>query len=432
LPGEGYFAIGDLNGDGIPDLVNTTLNIAFGNGNGTFQPPVHYSVSPTSQNLVLSDLRNNGLTDIAVQGLTAISVLLSQGKGKFEDGEWTAVADGAGCGAAADYNGDGHPDLAVNTGQGIAVLLGTGKAASPFVPGTAIPLSGAGCLVTADLNGDGIPDLLVPAAGAIVAYLGNGDGTFTQKSSTPAPTGGYLAVADFNHDGKLDFATSGNLLALGNGDGTFQTPKPFVPKLRPETAGFANIAAGDLNGDGWPDLILTDPEHNYLYVLIDNQIGGFTEHVITTGARALEPTQVVFADVNGDGNLDAVVGLGLIGGAAIFLGDGKGGLTIQTELKDVIGVPGPVMVADVNGDGIPDVCLMEANSLAIFLGKGNAAFAAPFYIGAGPEPDAILAENLHGQPASAGEPDIVAPDASGGVTVLINTTKPTGHVKSPE
>ena len=50
-------------------------------------------------------------------------------------------------------------------------------------------------------------------------------------------------------------------------------------------------------------------------------------------------------------------------------------------------------------------------------------FATPFYIGAGPNPGGILAENLHGQPATAGRPDLVAPDISGGVMVLINTSK---------
>ena len=118
-------------------------------------------------------------------------------------------------------------------------------------------MANAACLVTGDLNGDGIPDLLVPSNGTVVAYLGNGDGTFTLKGNTATPSGGYLALGDFNHDGKLDFATSGNLLALGNGDGSFQTPTAIVSN--PPGTGFSNIAAGDINNDGWPDLVLTNP-----------------------------------------------------------------------------------------------------------------------------------------------------------------------------
>src|ERR1035438_8252277 len=142
----------------------------------------------------------------------------------------------------------------------------------PFKTGTTIALPNAACLVTGDLNGDGIPDLLVPAqnappaaASTMYAYLGNGDGTFTQKSATALSTPGFIVLADFNGDGKLDFATSGNLLALGNGDGPFQTPAPFVPKVLPATQrdGFDEIAVGDLNGDGWPDLVLTDFWNSY-------------------------------------------------------------------------------------------------------------------------------------------------------------------------
>jgi hypothetical protein len=81
------------------------------------------------------------------------------------------------------------------------------------------------------------------------------------------------------------------------------------------------------------------------------------------------------------------------------------------------------MVADVNGDGIPDIEILGANTIAVYLGEGGATYATPFYIGLGPSPGMVLVENLHGQLSSAGLPDIVAPDYSGGVTVLLNLTK---------
>lgn len=81
------------------------------------------------------------------------------------------------------------------------------------------------------------------------------------------------------------------------------------------------------------------------------------------------------------------------------------------------------MVAGLNGDGIPDVAVLGADTLAIYLGNVNATYMSPFYIGTGSSPGSILTENLHGQAASEGLPDIVAPDCSGGVMVLINTTK---------
>jgi hypothetical protein len=428
MPGETVTAIADVNGDGIPDLVNSYGYVALGEGHAKFKAPVHYPIQTTASgtgpgNVVPAHLRSPSLVDLVAAGSGALSVLLNTGNKGFEDGRWTTLPSGAGCGAAADFNGDGKPDLAVNTSQGISVLLGTGSALSPFTPGTAIPLSGADCLVTADLNGDRIPDLLVPSAGAMNAYLGKGDGTFTLKSSTPLSASGYVAVADFNHDGKLDFATSSNLLALGNGDGTFQTPVPLV--ANPPLGLFTDLVAGDLNGDGWPDLVLTNWYYtSTIYILLNNQHGGFTQSTITACKEPFcYPSGIVLADVNGDGNLDLIVAEAESGGVVIYLGDGKGGFTEKQSLSDILMTPGPVVVADLNGDGIPDIGLMEAGTLGIFLGKGDGTFDAPFYIGAGPTPGGILAENLHGQPASAGHADLVAPDLSGGVMVLINTTK---------
>jgi hypothetical protein len=105
------------------------------------------------------------------------------------------------------------------------------------------------------------------------------------------------------------------------------------------------------------------------------------------------------------------------------LGNGKGGLIPGQALANTFDLPGPLTVADVNGDGIPDILEEVEGTVQIFLGRGNGTFATPFYVGVGPAPGDILTENLHGQSATAGIPDIVAPDVTGGVTVLINETK---------
>jgi hypothetical protein len=61
--------------------------------------------------------------------------------------------------------------------------------------------------------------------------------------------------------------------------------------------------------------------------------------------------------------------------------------------------------------------------VGVFLGKGNATFEAQLGFGAGPAPGFILTQDLHGQSPTGGLPDIVVPDTSGGVMVLINKTK---------
>lgn len=209
-------------------------------------------------------------------------------------------------------------------------------------------------------------------------------------------------------------------MALGNGDGTFQGPSDIVASS-PST-GFSGIAAGDINNDGWPDLVMTNNAvpYNDVFVLLNNQQGGFTQMPTDFGALTTAP---ILVDVNGDGNLDLVVQDTASGGASIYLGNRTGTFEYSQLLGSPLGIVGSILAADVNGDGIPDVCVSGGDTLAIYLGEGDAKYATPFDIGTGPSPSNLLVENLHGQSASAGLPDIVEPDGSGGVIVLLNLTK---------
>ena len=424
LPEYSPFTIGDVNGDGIPDLVNGYGYIAFGKGNGTFDPPVYY---PTDSSLfgpynpVVADLRNNGLNDIVVQGSQAVSVLLAEGKGKFEDGIWTPVAGAISCGAPADFTSNGKPDLAMLTTQGISILLGTGNGTKPYTTGPSIALSGAGCPLAADLTRNGIQDLLVPQQSTIFSYLGSGAGTFTQKGSAvfPAPFGDY-SIGDFNNDGYPDIVTSTYYIAYGKGDGTFQSPVSFW--TNPPYCLFTEAAAGDFNNDGFSDLAITCNSTNSIYILMNNKKGGFT---VSSISNSEGPYGILLADLTGSGNLDMLVSSYDAPTMYVYLGNGKGGFTLKQEIPFLIGAAS-YAVADVNGDGKPDLLWLNSytDSVAVFLGAGNGAFAkTPFYLGTGPAPAQVLTQNLHGQSPTAGVPDIVLPDGSGGVRVLLNETK---------
>ena len=356
-------AIADVNGDGKPDVVvanciasdgytcgaEGTVGVLLGNGNGTFQPVVTY------------DSGGVGATSIAI----------------------------------ADVDGDGRPDLIVaNCGpspsgpgscQGpyqldgiVSVLLGNGD--GTFQPAVSYDSGGLGPngVVIADVNGDGELDIVVggsensSGAGDVGVLLGNGDGTFQPVVAYGPGFRGVtsVAVADMNGDGNQDIAiayacTSGNCqhgtvgVLLGNGDGTFRPELTY-----PSGGSFSySIAAGDVNEDGKPDLLVANfcggtcssgSGEGSVGVLLGNGDGTFRAATAydSGGAGALS---VAVADVNGDRKPDLLVANDNSGTVGVLLGNGDG--TFQSTVAYDSGWPGSdsVTVADLNGDGKPDI-----------------------------------------------------------------------------
>ncbi len=168
-------AVGDFNRDGKLDLAciaSNGLNIMLGNGNGTFQTPVVYPTGGVS--IAVADLRKNGKLDLIIPGGTgsvtqifsSVSVLLGNGDGTFQPPVGYTVLTDPTSAVVGDFNGDGKLDLAVlNTclfegACGISMLLGNGD--GTFQP-EMIPWISAdgGSLVAADFTGDGLLDLAV-------------------------------------------------------------------------------------------------------------------------------------------------------------------------------------------------------------------------------------------------------------------------------
>ena len=370
-----FVATGDLNGDGKGDLVvaNTssdTVGVLLGNGDGTFQVAVEYgSGGQFPYSLAIADVNGDGKLDLLITNYCSfndpgcgngtnglIGVLLGRGDGTFSP---AATYDSGGFEvqsvAVSDLNSDGKPDLVTAnvcasasscSSATMGVLLGNGD--GTFRPAVVYALNGqyAVSVATGDVNGDGNPDVAVATVnysstdatiGGIEVLKGNGDGTF--QTAVHYSSGAFesigVAVADVKGNGKLDLLAAslctssdskGNCVGsgtvsvlLGNGDGTFGTAATYA------TGGnFAyHVVAADMNGDGKLDLITA----NYCFG----------------------------SDVNCGSGTDGIAG--------ILLGNGDG--TFQTAAVYDSGGKGPrsVAIADVNGDGRPDIAAPNEHAI---------------------------------------------------------------------
>jgi len=311
----------DFNRDGKADLAliassDGAIVVFIGKGDGTFEPPVEYSVLTSPEQVVSSDFNGDGFLDLAVVDLGGtVSILLGQGDGTFQGHRDVFVSDDYCIGiAVADFNHDGKLDVAVSDwypGARVFVLLGNGDGTFlspvPFAAGTD---SGQG-IVAGDFNRDGKIDLAVVLhwENQVAILLGNGDGTFQAGVEYPAGVlPPYLAAADLNGDGTLDLAVSSYLgvsVLLGNGDGTFQ---PSVDYKGEEIPNY--IVAADLSGDDKLDLIVSNAgtlgnlKYSTITTFSNKGDGRFIHRSdFTVGTY---PYGIAVGDFNGDGKLDVV------------------------------------------------------------------------------------------------------------------------------
>jgi hypothetical protein len=309
-------AAGDFNGDGRMDIVSTintpqiSLSLLPGNGDGTFGAAINFPNTSgfDSPDVVATDLNNDGKLDVvllhSIACFTApcvaaevITVMLGNGNGTFQTRELAAPQHMHAM-AEGDFNRDGIKDLAIGSeNTKLHILLGAGDGTFVRQPEmTLIPggdlFSACNDVDVADFNRDTIQDLVVPLGNGNgnVVLLGNGDGTFRQsfritQNAVSSPLN--LAVADFNLDGFQDIAramgdgTFGLMeIANGNGDGTFQAPVRYLmPPSQSSLVGIF-ITASDFNGDSKPDVALeVGGASAFLNVLIN-----------TTGGGAVPPT----------------------------------------------------------------------------------------------------------------------------------------------
>jgi hypothetical protein len=261
------------------------------------------------------------------------------------------------------------------------------------LPGFLAPLSfdtdsGPYAIAVADLVGDGVSDIVTANdhSRTVSVLLGDGHGALQPAVNYAVGTDPVgVAVADLNGDGIPDIVTANTFgsshptgsisVLLGNGDGTFQPAVTMSTDHGPRS-----VAVADLNGDGIPDLAVTtnlNLSTPAVGVLLGNGDGSFqAPYYVPTGGG--NPTDVAVADLNGDGIPDLVTANFVNAAVSVLLGNGDGSFQAP-ENYSITGYARSVVVADLNGDGIPDLATAGYASTSlgyvnVLLGNGDGTF----------------------------------------------------------
>ncbi|MGH3640366.1 MAG: FG-GAP-like repeat-containing protein [Mycobacterium sp.] len=238
-------------------------------------------------------------------------------------------------------------------------------------------------LVVTDATGDGVPDVLVGASTHVFLLRGVGDGSLQGAETLPAGsryhTTDTLAVADMDDDGVVDLVTSETnalgtdwvITIYGQGGGAFSgESRVESPIFQP---GIGRLAAADLDGDGFQDVLATNGIADSLSVF--RGVGGGALQLPLNAPAGNGPSRLAVADINFDGRLDVVTANRESGDVSLLLGLGTG--TFQRQRTYAVGShTSDVAIADLNGDQILDVIATSAgaNSLAVLIGDGTGDF----------------------------------------------------------
>jgi serine protease len=315
--------LGDVTGDGRPDVVASTVvpSAPAGSDANLFVYPqgpdgalgdgVPYASdgSATDQlGLAVGDLDGDSKSDVAVATSAGIDVYSQQGDGTLGKALFLLGGTSPRQVEMADLTGDGKTDMVVQSSRGIYLELNTGGGFSEFTifegptPGIEIEV--------ADVTEDGEPDVVSMGSSSVTVWIQAGGGTFSSQVYPLAATLRGIAVGDFDHDGRMDVAASQDTLSTDNVEVLLQDPVSHqleAPVAYKTAAGPGPMEAPDVDGDGTDDVVVLHGGQDQVGVYLQN-----SSHKLATESTYLaaiaqsfpQPKTPGIGDVDGDGLAD--------------------------------------------------------------------------------------------------------------------------------
>jgi hypothetical protein len=389
-------AAADFNDDGDPDFITANtgtsdVSLIYGRGDGSFETDERFAVGARPRTVLAARMDRDAVLDVVTANLDSqdVSVLIGNGDGTFEAAVTTEVSDVPRDMVTGNFNGDAHLDLVATNlnDSSVSVLLGRGdgrfQAERRFSIRTAEQAADGlrmepRSVVTGDFNDDGNDDIMTgnAEADAVAVILGDGTGSFSgQKQSFIGNFPLGVKAADMNGDGILDAVAANGFdpdpgagaptvtFVPGLGDGSFDEEE-----RRTVTTGDGpeNLALADLDGDGDFDAVTVHPGSGRVYVLAGSSSGKLQPGDL---ARVNEPANsLIIGDVNDDNRRDILTS-NTSDSISVLLN--RGGLSFQSPLTIWAGHdPISGALADVDGDGVLDLvwCNRGSDDVSVLRG----------------------------------------------------------------